>query len=79
MPAPAIPGGADIVPQPPGHIAEFGTNDRAITTVHPEGSQMATASTGPATTAYQEQELAAVPHAAVITPGNPGRGEAPRS
>ena len=40
---------------------------------------MATASTGPATTAYQEQELAAVPHAAVITPGNPGRGEAPQS
>jgi hypothetical protein len=38
---------------------------------------MATTSTGPATTAYQE--LAAVPHAAVITPGDPGHEEALRS
>ena len=37
---------------------------------------MATTSTGLATTAYQE--LAAVPHAAVITPGDRGHDEAPR-
>jgi hypothetical protein len=38
---------------------------------------MATTSTGLATTAHQE--LAAVPYAAVIIPGDPGHDEAPRS
>jgi len=38
---------------------------------------MTTASTGLATAAYQE--LAAAPHAELITPGDPGHDEAPRS
>jgi len=38
---------------------------------------MTTTSTGLATTAYQE--LAAVPRAEVITPGDPGHDQAPQS
>jgi hypothetical protein len=38
---------------------------------------MTTASTGLATAAYRE--LAAAPRADVITPGDPGHNEAPRS
>jgi len=38
---------------------------------------MTTTSTGLATTAYRE--LAAAPRAAVITPGDPGHDQAPRS
>jgi len=42
----------------------------------PKGNQMTT-STGPATTAYQE--LAAMPRAEVIRPGDRGHDEAPQS
>ena len=47
------------------------------TAAHPAGSQMTTASTGLATTAYQEP--AAVPRAAEITPGDRGYDKAPQS
>jgi len=53
-----------------GRTVRLGANGRTIATVHPAGSQMTTASTGLATMAYQE--LAATPHAAVITPGDRG-------
>jgi hypothetical protein len=52
-----------------GHTVQLSANGRAISTVHPEGSQMTTAST----------DLAAAPRADVITPADRGHDdEAPR-
>lgn len=59
-----------------GRTVQLSANGRAISAVHPEGSQMTTASTGLAATACQE--LAAAPRAAVITPADRGHDEAPR-
>jgi hypothetical protein len=52
-------------------------NQHAISPMYPKGSQMTTTSTGLATMAYQE--LAAAPRADLITPGDSGYDEAPRS
>jgi hypothetical protein len=59
-----------------GRTVRLGANGRAISTAHPAGSHMATASADLATTAYQE--LTAVPRAAVITPGDRGYDKAPQ-
>ena len=59
-----------------GRTVQLSANGCAISTVHPEGSQMTTASTGLAVAAYQE--LAAAPRADVITPADRGHDEAPR-
>jgi hypothetical protein len=59
-----------------GRTARLSANGRAISAVHPEGSQMTTASTGLAVAAYQEP--AAARRADVITPADRGHDEAPR-
>jgi hypothetical protein len=51
-----------------GRTVQLSANGRTISTVHPERSQMTTASTG----------LAAAPRADVITPADRGHDEAPR-
>ncbi len=60
-----------------GRTVQLSANGRALSAMHQEGGQMTTTSTGLATTAYQE--LAAAPRADLITPGDPGYDEAPRS
>jgi superfamily II DNA/RNA helicase len=59
-----------------GRTARLGANGRAISAVHPEESQMTTASTGLAAAGYQE--LAAAPRADPITPADRGHDEAHR-
>ena len=60
-----------------GRTVQLAANGRAISTAHPEGSQMTTASAGLATAPYQE--LAAAARAEVITPGDRGHDKAPQS
>jgi hypothetical protein len=60
-----------------GRTVQLSANGRAISALYPKGSQMTVTSTGLATMPYQE--LAAAPRADLITPGDPGSDEAPRS
>jgi len=59
-----------------GRPVQLSANGRAPSAVHPEGSEVTTASTGLAVAAYQE--LAAALRADVITPADRGHDEAPR-
>jgi len=67
----------DLLGKETGRPARLSVNGRAIAPVYPEGSHMTTRSTGLGTAAYQEP--AAAPHAEVVTPGDRGHDEAPRS
>jgi hypothetical protein len=60
-----------------GRTVQRSANGRAISAMYPKGSQMTVTSTGLATMPYLE--LAADPRAGVITPGDCGYDEAPRS
>jgi hypothetical protein len=60
-----------------GRTVQLSANGRAISAMYLKGSQMTTASTGLATMPYQG--MAAAPRADLITPGDCGYDEAPRS